>query len=663
MKTILMMCAICFSLGTFAQKETSVKSSIDKVTVFFQGAQIARSAKKNLQPGRQLIIVEKLTDFVDPNSVQVKALGDLTILSVSTRKNFEDLKLSNSEIAELTERRKKLEKEERTLADEYGILNLDKALLLKNRSLAGDNGLSVGELKEAYTFMHAKMSEITLRQTAIEEKLEELNKDINQLDQEIISQRSKPVINYSEVVIEVDVAQSTSSEFFVSYITPNASWTPYYDMRSDGIGKPVRLEAKALVSQTTGIDWDDVDLVLSTNDPYENTSEPILKPWYIRYYNQPQKRTHRGRQTPTFNYTGQHVRGEVIDSETGEPLPFTKVSFPSHPNVGAITDFDGKFDVIVPKGASTLKAEFIGYRSQNLAITAPYLKFFLQPEELSLQEVVVTSERRLTERERGAVMDAAPMEELKSVTISSKAISKRKAKRGKRRRKQGELTGMPNRSAANVATTAAVAVVQKDLRVEYTIKTKFSIPSNGVEQRVSIDDFELPANYEYHSAPKLDPSVYLVADVSGWEKLNLLNGESNLYFDGTYIGKTYVDANSLKDTLTFSLGKDSKMQIERKRISEKSSNRVFGSRRRFEVTWEINIRNNGGAAIPLIVKDQFPISQDADIKVKLGDYEGAKLDEKTKILTWNFSLGKGEKKTVSFDYKVDYDKSKTLYLE
>jgi uncharacterized protein (TIGR02231 family) len=173
----------------------------------------------------------------------------------------------------------------------------------------------------------------------------------------------------------------------------------------------------------------------------------------------------------------------------------------------------------------------------------------------------------------------------------------------------------------------------------------------------------LPASYEYHAAPKMDPSVYLAAQVSGWEKLNLLNGESNLYFDGTYIGKTFIDVNSTKDTLSFSLGKDNKIQIERKRIQEKSTNRTIGSRQKFEVTWEIKVKNNGGASIPIIIKDQFPISTDSDIKVKKGDYLEGKLDEKTGILTWSFLLAPSQNKSLLFDYSVDYMHGKVLYIE
>jgi uncharacterized protein (TIGR02231 family) len=199
--------------------------------------------------------------------------------------------------------------------------------------------------------------------------------------------------------------------------------------------------------------------------------------------------------------------------------------------------------------------------------------------------------------------------------------------------------------------------------MEYAIQSKFTIPSDGLDCRVQIANYELPASYEYHSVPKIDPSVYLAAQISGWEKLNLLNGESNLYFDGTFIGKTYIDVNSTKDTLSFSLGKDSKIQIERKRIVEKSTNKTIGSRQKFEVTWEVKIKNNGGSSIPIIIKDQFPISVVSDIKVKRGDAEGAKIDDKTGIITWSINLNTMQSKSIVFDYAVDYQNGQVLFIE
>lgn len=668
MKNIIFSALALLSINLYAQKETNVASNINKVTVFFQGAQVEHEASVELKPGKQTIILNKLTDFIDPNSVQVKAQGDLTILSVTTRKNYEDVTLTNEQINTLNEKKKKLEEQDQKLRDEFNVLSYDKDLILRNRDLTSNQtGLKITELKEAYLFMHEKLTDIGTRQTAIYAELEALTVQINQIEQEIISQRSKPVINYSEIAVELDVAKTTTASFSFSYISPNASWQPYYDMRSDGIGKPVKLEAKGLISQTTGIEWKDVDLVLSTNDPYENSKEPELAPWYIYYYNYPQQQYVQQRTIPQFNYSGQKLKGEVIDAVSGEPLAFAKVSFSSNPTIGAVTDFDGKFEVIVPQNESYVTVSYIGYESVQLPISSPYLKFFLQPQQLELEEVMVMERKNMSFNTYSDALSSADVSysyseapNVAGMLTNVEGVQLFK-KREKDKAYNDEYTRQQN--TYNWSPTVATTVTQKDLRVEYAIQSKFTIPSDGTEQRVNISNYDLAAAYEYHAAPKMDPSVYLSAQVSGWESLNLLNGEANMYFDGTYIGKTYIDVNSTKDTLSFSLGKDNKIQIERNRIKEKSTNKTIGSRQKFEVTWEIKVKNNGGASIPILIKDQFPISNDNDIKVKNGEYGDGTLNEQNGIITWKSKLNSGENKAIQFNYSVDYQNGAILYLE
>jgi hypothetical protein len=67
--------------------------------------------------------------------------------------------------------------------------------------------------------------------------------------------------------------------------------------------------------------------------------------------------------------------------------------------------------------------------------------------------------------------------------------------------------------------------------------------------------------------------------------------------------------------------------------------------------------------IPLVIKDQFPISNTDDIKVKRGELESGKLDENTGIITWTFQNGVNGSQTFGFDYSVDYQSGMVLYLE
>lgn len=657
---------------SISQNELVLDSNLEKVTVFFQGAQLEHTKAQSLKPGKQTLIFEKLTDFLDQNTIQMKATGNLTILSVSMRKNYEDKRISNLELKSLNEQLDKLKTKDKTLRDEHFILQTDKNLLSINSQLRGnDKGVIVSELKEAYTFIHARMVEISKRETEIEAELVTLNKEINKIAQEIDAQRGKPVVNYSEIVVEVDVTEETNANFMFSYITPKASWKPYYDLRSDGVGMPIKMEAKAFVNQETGIAWKNVDLTLSTNDPYQNSNEIDLKPWYLNYNNYPQNQYTQARTIPAFDYSGQKIRGEVIDASTGNSMSFAKVYFSTYPNLNVVTDFEGKFEITVPNGERYLNANYVGYSPAQIYVNSPYVKFFLSPEGLVYETVTKTVEMgdvltgnyesysNISKVEESILefYDAGNVT-LEEVQIVSEKKSKGLNYRGSRSEKLDYFI-----DGENVAANVQTKVVEKDLRVEYQIQSKFSIESDGMDQRVQIATYELPSNYEYHTVPKVDPAVYLVAQISGWEKLNLLSGESNIYFDGTFIGKNYIDVNSTKETLSFSLGKDSKVQILRTRLSEKSSTKVIGSRQKFDVAWEIKVKNNDAAEIPLLVKDQFPISVNEDIKVKRGDYSNGKLDEKTGIITWQTNLPKTQSKTFTFNYSVDYKKGMLIYLE
>lgn len=652
-----------FPLALLAQKEVNVNAPITRVTVFSSGAQVEHNKNASLSAGKQTVVFEKLTDFVDPSSIQLKSSSNATILSVRTRKNFDDKAIAKQEVDAMNAKRKTLDNQERKLRDEYSVLLSDEDLLARNNYLGSQQQtVKITELKEASVFYHNKLTEIRTRKSQIEDELETIIRAINEIEQEINTRRSLPVKNYTEIEVELDVEKAGTTDFTFSYITPNASWKPYYDMRSNGIGAPVMLEAKGLVSQNTGMDWTNIQLVLSTNDPYDNTQEPIIEPWYLNYYTPAPRKQVVPRAATVYNYSGETVFGEVMDAQSGEPLAFAKIQMTNNPQLVYTTDINGRYSFIVPRGETGINISYIGYDNAYVPINAPFTKVLMNPQDVVLEEVMIMQDQ-MAEYEH---------ESYNAVTLSSVEISKSPSKglfsSSRRDRKAAEKGYYASGATATggVSSNYNVSIatqVEKDLRMEFQINTPFTVPSDNADHRVAIATYTMNASYEYHAVPKLDPSTYLVAQVSGWEKLNLLNGESNLYFDGTLIGKSYVNVNSSKDTLSFSLGKDKKVTIDRKRSEEKSRNRVFGSRNKYEVQWDFTVRNNGAASIPFILKDHFPVSVNEDIKVKQGSHEGAELEEKTGILTWKFNLNKGETKKFSFDYTVDYGNGAPVYLE
>lgn len=234
------------------------------------------------------------------------------------------------------------------------------------------------------------------------------------------------------------------------------------------------------------------------------------------------------------------------------------------------------------------------------------------------------------------------------------------------------------REAANVygavASNGAVVVTLKDelgdyvdirdneLNVVFDIDLPYDVPSNGKEQNVNLKEFKVPAMYRYYTVPRMDRDAYLVGGVVHWESLNLLPGEANIIFEGTYIGKTAINPGSTSDTLNLTLGRDKRVVVKREKLTDFSSVKFLGSNKKQTFTYEITVRNNKKEKIQIELKDQYPLSTTKDIEVELLQHDGAVVEEETGILTWKLELGAGEVKKYRVSYSVKYPKDKAINL-
>ncbi|MBI5219110.1 MAG: DUF4139 domain-containing protein [Bacteroidia bacterium] len=132
------------------------------------------------------------------------------------------------------------------------------------------------------------------------------------------------------------------------------------------------------------------------------------------------------------------------------------------------------------------------------------------------------------------------------------------------------------------ATTGAdyTEMNENQTNVEFKIEVPYSVPSDGKQYIVEVQKYTVPASYEYFSAPKLDKDAFLIAHVTGWEAYNLVSGDMNLFFEGTYVGKSYLDAVSTKDTLDISLGRDKNITVTRTKMKDFSKKNFIGANKK-----------------------------------------------------------------------------------
>jgi uncharacterized protein (TIGR02231 family) len=194
----------------------------------------------------------------------------------------------------------------------------------------------------------------------------------------------------------------------------------------------------------------------------------------------------------------------------------------------------------------------------------------------------------------------------------------------------------------------------------YLLPQMMNIPNAPEPFEIEIITYQIPAMYEYKCVPKLDPGVFLTAKITDWEKYNLISGEANLYLNGVYVGNSDINSGRVEDTLSFSLGSDKQILVERNRITEYSKKTFLSGKRKENIGWEIIIRNNKKSDIDIIVYDQLPVSVRKEIQVEQEDISNGELDEQTGIIQWKIHLKPAESKKLILKYSVSYPKDRKV---
>jgi uncharacterized protein (TIGR02231 family) len=558
-KIVKVILLVHFSFPAFSGDGDIVKAKTTDATVYAQGAQLFQKASYSISAGTSEIIIEGISPRIDQNSIQVKATGSVVILDTKYTIYYPEpkevsleglpLKIRN-DINLLEDSLDKIGYEILEYQSEIDVLNATKLIITNNGMFKGIGkvGDSINLFKETVDYYMLKMVEInksisslTQKKAAKVEKQSAMQLRLQKLKQ--YQGNEGDVIDMApihRIVVTLTSKEAVSGKLNISYLVSSCGWTPLYDLRSDGLTSKINLTYKAKIFQNSGLDWEDVNLSISTNDPYQNKTKPDLHPWYIDYY------VYRN------DYYNYNAPAQVKD------------------------------------------VEVLGYTN------------------------TLNNTRAMDE----------DMEETKALYSSD-----------------------------------FTQVIRQLVSVEFKIDLPYSIKSDGQEHMVLIKVADLSADYTYYSIPKLDNGVYLVAQLSKLDELGLVPAQANIFFDGTYIGGTYIDPTTLEDTLNLSLGKDPNIMVKRNLLKEESKEKTLGDKKEKTMSYAIEVKNQKATEIDIIVLDQLPITQNGDIEIEKLDIGKGTLDESTGIIQWKFGLKTKESKKLNFSYKVKYNKDYTITLE
>jgi uncharacterized protein (TIGR02231 family) len=289
-----------------AAAEVDVRSAIDAVTVYPDGATVTRLITIDLPQGDTTLIARDFPPGLDPASLRVEGQGTgVTIGAIDARPPRAERPATAPE----------LEKRIETLRDERQVLD-DKIAAEAARKafaqrFAGNVPFGLGEKGEARPLTEwraafsAVADEIAAADNAMREarlKQREIDRELARLDVQLKTNPPRKM----EVRIDLAAGTGAPATFRVSYTVRGARWAPLYDARLDSgtrERKPaLELVRRAEIVQQTGEDWSDVALSVSTVRTAKGGSAPELQPLIVRYPQPAQPRPTVGGRSDNLAY-------------------------------------------------------------------------------------------------------------------------------------------------------------------------------------------------------------------------------------------------------------------------------------------------------------------------------------------------------------------------
>ncbi len=214
--------------------------------------------------------------------------------------------------------------------------------------------------------------------------------------------------------------------------------------------------------------------------------------------------------------------------------------------------------------------------------------------------------------------------------------------------------------AATKSLDEYVSTQESPVATTFNIDIPYTIASNYKVHAVALQTHELNTVYKHYAVPRLDPDVFLLAELTDIESLNLIPGPANILFENKFVGKTMLNPYATEDTINVSIGRDKRITVKREKISEQSGVKTLGTAKKQTFVYELTVKNGKPDKIELLLKDQIPSSTDNAVEVELISSDHASLNPDNGVLTWRLNLKPGEIRKVKFSYSVKYPKGRVI---
>jgi hypothetical protein len=634
---------------------TAIEAPITSVTIYSDRARVVRTAQLTVS-GTQRIELPVLRGTVDASSLRVEAEG--------AEINRVDLRRVSPQALVPSEARKVIDTLER-LQDQIDRNQAERETV--SAQLAALQGLRPTPAPEgerdkgppprldpsgwnaATTFLLESTSKLQARLRELTLRSQELERERERQIQEAIRLGNAPESPGLEVA--PTLSGSGPVKLTLIYLTTSARWYPRYELQLLPEANRVQVSFFGLVSQETGEDWQDAALTLSTALPATATTLPRLVTWKIgqleRFIPTPAPLAVPYRppppvppELPPEASESAQLRQRLLawaslaQSDPNDPEQLIIQDAPPSIDVGSTTQ---GLNVARKDERSRQPSRPPSRSFESLPSSAPPPAAAPEPEPAA--EEYVTEGIAISGSDMSFGVNASPVPTTVGVGLAPPAAYRRPA--------------VDPRLPASLAGGYDLA---------FPSTRQETIPSGGGERRIPLFTESWPVKTERKLFPALARNAFLVAELQSPSRQVLPGGEASLFVGADPAGTATLKLVAPGEKFTLPLGVDRAVRPVRNVKLVQSEKGFIGKDEETAYRVTIEVANPYAFPLPVRIHDQWPLTRDEDVEIKLLRTEPFARQDKVKgTLEWELTVPASGRAVVSFEYTLRHPKGWRLH--
>lgn len=285
MKHYLFLTALLAGAISLQAAEKPVVANPVHATVFLSGAELQHEAVLPLKKGTNEVRIEGISPKVDRKSIQVSLTDGVIISSFEYSVDYlsADRQTVNTKLLQdsIDVYQTQLKKADADLATNKQLSDLLQAGVNHSLSVEGVNVTSE-TIEKNLNYYQQRAAKLSTEKTALEKQRARINERITALKKQLQQDGTKDARRSGVLDLSLVAPKAVNAKVQVRYFTNNAYWTPFYDINVTETTAPMSIVMKANVAQTTGLDWNNIKLTLSTGTPSKSNAVPVFSTWFLR---------------------------------------------------------------------------------------------------------------------------------------------------------------------------------------------------------------------------------------------------------------------------------------------------------------------------------------------------------------------------------------------